>query len=272
MIAWFKQLDDLLRGRKTAPDCLAEGRIELSLRRFAPLMIVLGATYGFFMGWYAILGREVPSYAQLVASTVKIPALFLLTLIVTFPSLYVFNALVGCRLSFIAMLRLLVGAIVVNVAVAGSLGPILGFFTLSTRSYPFMIVLNVALLAVSGLVGLTFLLHTLRRLAYTPPRPAPGAAPDAANSGADAHESASPPVVPGPLDPVWAEAPAQALGQARGIFQIWVIIYGLVGAQMGWLLRPFIGSPSMAFEWFRERQGNFFQAIFHAVQQLFDAA
>ena len=90
--------------------------------------MLLGAVYGFFMGWYAIMGREPAEYMQLVASMVKLPALFLLTLLVTFPSLYVFNALVGSRLSFGATLRLLVGAIVVNVTVAASFGPILGFF------------------------------------------------------------------------------------------------------------------------------------------------
>ena len=37
--------------------------------------------------------------AQLFASAVKVPALFFLTLAVTFPSLYVFNALVGSRLA-----------------------------------------------------------------------------------------------------------------------------------------------------------------------------
>ena len=128
-MSWFRQLDDLMRGRKTAPECLAEGRIELPLRRFVPWAVVLGLTYGFFIGWYAIFSREPACYTKLVASTVKLPALFLLTLVVTFPSLYVFNALVGCRLSFSSTLRLLVGAIVVNLAVAASFGPILGFFT-----------------------------------------------------------------------------------------------------------------------------------------------
>ena len=116
MLAWFKQLDDLLRGRKTGPEILADGRIELPLSGFVPMAILLGATYGFFMGWYAFLTREPAIYMPLLASAIKLPALFLVTLIVTFPSLYVFNALVGCRLSFGATLRLLVGAIVVNVA------------------------------------------------------------------------------------------------------------------------------------------------------------
>ena len=245
MRAWFRQLDDLLRGRKTGPEDLAEGRIELALRVFVPAAIVLGAAYGSFMGWYAVLDRVPASYMQLIASMVKLPALFLLTLVVTLPSLYVFNALVGCRLSFSATLRLLVGAIVVNLAVAASFGTILGFFTLSTTSYPFMILLNVALLAAAGFVGLGFLLRTLQRLALWQSQAA------TENDEADA-------------------APQAGLGQANVVFRIWVIIYGLVGAQMGWLLRPFIGSPNLPFEWLRVRQGNFFQSVFRQVQILLE--
>jgi hypothetical protein len=38
--------------------------------------------------------------------------------------------------------------------------------------------------------------------------------------------------------------------------------------QMGWLLRPFIGHPNAAFQWFRPRSGNFFQGLFENLQRL----
>ena len=105
MLSWFRQLDDLLRGRQTLPERLAEGRVTLPLGRFIPLAVLLGAVYGFFMGWYAILSREPAEYMQLLASTVKLPALFLLTLVVTYPSLYVFSSLAGSHLDAKATLR-----------------------------------------------------------------------------------------------------------------------------------------------------------------------
>ncbi len=271
MRAWFGQLDDLLRGRKTGPDLLTSGGLQLPLRSFVPFAVMLGAIYGFFMGWFAVLRPEGEEYRQLLATAVKLPALFLLTLIVTFPSLYVFNALVGCRLSFAATLRLLVGAIVVNLAVAASFGPILGFFTVSTTSYSFMVLLNVVLLAIAGCVGLAFLLQTLRRVSapLTPP-PAPPSAPPPPPAPHDEEAPASAltaqlpppsPREPGPLDGATGYYPREAIGSANVIFRIWVIIYGLVGAQMGWLLRPFIGSPDLPFSWFRTREGNFFLSI-----------
>lgn len=33
---------------------------------------------------------------------------------------------------------------------------------------------------------------------------------------------------------------------------MWVVLYAFVGIQMGWILRPFIGSPGMAVTFFRE--------------------
>jgi hypothetical protein len=244
---WLKQLDTLLRGERTTLDALRGGIIDVPMRVFVPCAIGLGCIYGFFMGWFAMSNPDHAAWMQLIASTVKLPALFLLTLFVTFPSLYVFNALVGCRLGFRAALRLLVAAVVVNLAVGASLGPILAFFTLSTTSYPFIVLLNVLLLGIAGIVGLGFLLRTLQRI----------------EAGTIA-EAAMLNVQQG----LPARAPDVETGAANGIFKVWVIIYALVGAQMGWLLRPFIGNPNMEFHWFRPREGNFFQSIFQHVGHL----
>ena len=53
------------------------------------------------------------------------------------------------------------------------------------------------------------------------------------------------------------------------MLRTWIVIYAIVGAQMGWILRPFVGSPGLEFEWFREREGNFFLAFFRAIGALF---
>src|SRR5437868_12466167 len=102
---------------------------------------------------------------QMIAAILKVPALFFLTLLVTFPSLYVFSALMGSRLTVNSTLRLLVAALAVMLAVLSSLGPIVAFFSFTTTSYPFMVLLNVVVFSISGVLGLAFLLQTLRRLA-----------------------------------------------------------------------------------------------------------
>ena len=39
--------------------------------------------------------------------------------------------------------------------------------------------------------------------------------------------------------------------------------------QMGWLLRPFIGTPQRPFEWFRERDSNFLLDVVRTLGDLF---
>ena len=60
------------------------------------------------------------------------------------------------------------------------------------------------------------------------------------------------------------------LGQhVKKVFTCWLIVFGLVGAQMGWVLRPFIGSPDMPFQFFRARESNFFDAVLRMLWNLF---
>ena len=171
MISWFHHLDRLLRGDATRPDSLQNGTIQIQAGGLAVLITLLGAIYGLCMGSFSLL-KEVPPdvvdpngrYMQLLATTIKVPALFYLTLLVTFPSLYVFNALVGSRLSMLGVLRLLIASLAVNLAVLASLGPIVLFFSLTTKSYAFVQLLNVVMFTVAGVLGLGFLRQTLHRL------------------------------------------------------------------------------------------------------------
>jgi len=263
MLDWIRQLDALLRGRSTEPELLRRGAFELAVRRFLVMGLALGAIYGFFMGWYALSTQGAGAHKQLAASTVKLPMLFLLTLAVSFPSLYVFSALTGCRLTFHAVLRLLVATITVHLAIAASLGPILGFFTVSTDSYGFIVLLNVVLLATGGFVSLAFLLKTLRGLSVSvAPPPPPADEPDADDA------VPSMPGLSGRRVTLTGGQLAPPRESGAPVFGVWIIIYGLVGAQMGWILRPFVGNPNLPFAWLRPREGNFFGAIWAVLSNL----
>jgi hypothetical protein len=215
------------------------------------------------MGCFALFKAGGPSYWQLLASTLKVPTLFVLTLGITLPSLYVFNALVGSRLTLDSVLRLLIAGLAVMMTVLASLGPIVAFFSLSTTSYPFMKLVNVVVFSVSGLLGLSFLLQTLHRLSVAPILPVEKylhpIEPGAEKEGGGAR-------VPGALEPL----EDQVLGKhVKLVFRCWVLLFGLVGAQMGWVLRPFIGDPNAKFEWIRGRESNIFQGILQALAGVF---
>src|SRR4029079_13009572 len=104
MWGWIKQLDRLLRGEATSLPELQRGRFDIPVVGLCVVIAVLGLIYGACMGLFAVTGRGSGYAMQIPASMVKVPALFFLTLIVTFPSLYVFNALVGSRPSLLTEL------------------------------------------------------------------------------------------------------------------------------------------------------------------------
>jgi len=274
MPAWFRGLDALLRAEPSAGvggTALDDRARPFDPRRLLVLAVSLGAAYGFFMGWYALSGGTLAGVLQLISGMVKLPLLFVMTMVVTLPSLYVFSALMGSRMPIQDVLAMLLSAAVVSLAVAASLGPILGFFTLSTTSYAFMVLLNVALLGLAGFTGLGYLLRALRsRAGASAPHagtPAPEPVERAATAPAFAPPSAygadpdaAPPRRTAVPRAVY-QPPAPPRDIADSIIRVWVLICGVVGLQMAWLLRPFIGSPDLAFQLFRSKEGNVFQSL-----------
>ncbi len=291
MLRWFGELDRILRGDATRMESLHDGTIRVPLFGMAVISILLAMVYGACLGSFALTIDWQERYWQTIAATLKMPALFGATLVVTFPSLYVFNALVGSRLGLWDVLRLVVASLAVCMAVLSSLGPIVAFFSVTSTSYQFIVLLNVVVCAVSGFLGLSFLMQTLNRLSlaswYALEREvatkhvASPSIPSAAESSAEATpvDEASdvvmaelslpapgqPPGGMGPLD----RLPGHFLGaHVRKVFVVWIVVFGLVGAQMSWLLRPFIGDPDAPFTWFRPRGSNFFEAVYQLLWSL----
>jgi hypothetical protein len=238
MASLFRDVDALLRGRFTRPGLPAAGRVDLPIPRLAAVALLLGAGYGLCMGLFGAMRGGTDGWMQLVACVTKVPLLFLLTLVVTFPSLYVSSALHDAPIEPAATLRLLLIAIAVDLALLASLGPVVAFFTVSTTSYPFMVLLNVLVFALAGLAGLAVIRRALDSLFSEGGEPA-----------------------------VAGRRPAPRTS-SRFVFQAWLVIVAVVGAQLGWVLRPFVGSPGLPFTWFRARESNFFEACANAVGQL----
>ena len=290
----IKTVDKLLRGEFTSSKSLRDDGLAVSVRTLVLAGLVLGGIYGVFMGLFGALRSEGPSVLQLVVTTVKVPLLFLLTLVVTFPSLYVASALAGFPFRSKDTLKLLLVAAVVNLALLASFGPVTGFFTLSTESYPFMIILNVMFFTIGGLAGLIFLWKALNAVfeagdsepeAASPPPVLPEtsvpekSAPETSVPEKSASESESEGESPPPAASTSARPPVRRtyapppqvssrVVRVKFIFVAWTMIYAVVGAQMGWILRPFIGSPGLPFTLFRQRDSNFFEALGGALLNL----
>jgi len=229
----FRHIDELLRGDYTREQLLRTGVVDAPVRPLLFLGAALASFYGLCMGVYAPLRHEeaVAWFVPLVM--VKVPALLLLTLVVTAPSLFVFSALARSRLDVVQTLRLLLAGTAVLAAVLASLGPVTVFFTLCTKSYPFMLVLNSAVFTISGVVALGFLSSAVRVVF----EPEGGARKTVAR-------------------PAWT------------ILRLWLVIYAVVGAQMAWILRPFVGNPEQPLEAFRSTESSFFKGLLDALRNL----
>ena len=182
----------------------------------------------FFALYGAVLGST-HSLWQTLSSAVKLPILFLATLIVCSPTLYFFNVLFGSNQSLTQNMALILTAITVTAVLLLSFAPIIVFFLLTTSGYQFFKLMNVTIFAVCGIVGVIFLAQGMRIVSA------------AGKEGAMAR---------------------------RWVLWLWIFVYAFVGSQMAWTLRPFIGAPSMKFEMFRQLGGNFYTNIFASIGEI----
>jgi hypothetical protein len=190
--------------------------------------ILLAAFYGLCLGVFGIANRNEPEFRFMAADAIKVPLLFLLTLAITFPSLYVFNALVGSRLGVVQIGRLMAAALAVLLAVLASFAPIVAFFSITSTSYPFILLLNVTLFVLAGGFGIHFLWGTLLKLT------ARAVSPRIVSPPTSDHSESVEPSSTGGLGEAERIPPAVLDQKVITVFGFWITAFALVGMQMSW--------------------------------------
>jgi hypothetical protein len=278
-------IERILRDRQGIWQQVVEDRglTRLTGQMLISSMIAL-ACYG------AVLG-SFHSVLMAVTSAVKLPLLFLVTLAICLPTLYLFNLVFGARLSVRQSLSLVMVALTVTAMLALAFAPISLFFLITAPDYGFFKLLNVAILGLSALVGLRFLTGGMRVLndngllaperpaaapispAVPAQAPAPVPVPPAGNGGTATLTQLAPVQVPPGymLQPVRQTQPRPAAQRppSMTLLYIWILLFGFVGTQLAWTLRPFFGSPGMKFSLYRDIDGNFYAEIFRTIAHLF---
>jgi hypothetical protein len=176
----------------------------------------------------AVLGAS-NGVLQALASAVKLPLLFLLTLVICLPALYLFNLVFGSRLRASQTLAVVLAAIATTGVLTLGFAPISVFFLLSAPNYGFYKLLNVAILTLTGIAGLRVLVNGMNAVV---PRARVG------TPATDSH---------------------------RLPLRSWLIVYAFVGTQLAWTLRPFFGAPGLPFELFRRLEGNFYVNVIQTI-------
>ncbi|MCY7392832.1 MAG: hypothetical protein LH647_15505, partial [Leptolyngbyaceae cyanobacterium CAN_BIN12] len=183
------------------------------------------SSFCFFAIYGAIIGMF-HSPLQALASAIKLPALYLITLLVCLPTLYIFNALFGSKKTIAQHFTYLLAAVCVIAVLLCAFAPVTLFFLITVNDYSFFLLMNVIIFSLTGILGISFLYQVMK--------------PIADGDGAKVRTS---------------------------ILRFWLCLYGFVGTQLGWTLRPFFGSPGQ-FELFRPREGSFFSGVWTALINL----
>ncbi|NET62515.1 MAG: actin-binding WH2 domain-containing protein, partial [Symploca sp. SIO2E6] len=183
--------------------------------------------------FFAIYGGIMGSFAgglQILSSAIKLPALYLLTLIICLPTLYFFDIISGSKRTFPQYLALLLASMSIISVMLFGFAPISLFFRISINDYAFFTLLNVAILAISGVIGINFFYQAMRS---------------------------------------FTEQDAEQVKYRTSVVKAWLMLYGFVGTQLGWTLRPFFGDPSQPFQLFRNLESNFYFHLLKLIGRVF---
>ena len=197
MVAWFSTADDILRRAAWVNSRLDSRRAVL---RFIGCIVVFGLLYGAAMGSFRGLAAQSQWVRQMAYSAVKVPILLTVTFLISLPSFFVLNSLLGLRNDFARAVRSLMAAQAGLAIVLASLAPLTLVWYASSANYSQALLFNGAMFAIASFSG-----QWLVRRYYRP-------------LIAKNHRH-------------------------RRVLWGWLMVYMLVGIQMAWLLRPFVGSP-----------------------------
>jgi hypothetical protein len=221
----FAVLIGFLRERQVFLEEIREG-----VRLPSKIISMLVCSSLFLAMYGAILGAS-HSWMQALSSAVKLPALYLITLLICLPALFFSNIIFGSKRSFAQHFALVLTAVSITSVLLFSFAPIALFFLITTNHYQFHIVINVAIFALTGIIAISSLYK-------------------AANL-------------------VLTQEEDELNKTRKKILKSWLFLYAFVGSQLGWTLRPFFGSPYSPFELFREREGNFYLSVIQAIGWIF---
>lgn len=194
-------------------------------RRIWQLTVTLiGLTffYGLIMGSYS-------GFLQALTAGVKVPVLFLLSLLVCFPALFILQFILGSKMKLAQMTTIILSGFVLTGAILVSFTPIVLLFVLTAGNYHFLQLLHVAVFVLAGVFGMKTVLDALK---------------------------------------FSCEQKNVYPRTGVVVFRFWVVILAFVGIQLAWNLRPFLADKTEPYALFRKYEGNFYTAVLYSIERL----
>ncbi len=190
--------------------------------RLILMFVALTFFYGVVMGCYS-------GIPQALTAGVKVPVLFLLSLLICFPALFILQFILGSTMKLSQMTAIILSGYVLTGAIMVSFTPIVVLFVLTAGNYHFLQLLHVAIFALAGTFGMKTVLDALK---------------------------------------FSCEQKNVYPKTGVVVFRFWVVILAFVGIQLAWNLRPFLADKTEPYALFRRYEGNFYTAVIYSIQQL----
>lgn len=186
------------------------------------LFIVLTFFYGAVMGCYS-------GPLQALTAGIKVPVMFLLSLLICFPAFFVLQFIMGSTMRLSHMTVIILSGYVLTGAIMVSFTPIVILFVLTGGNYYFLQLLHVTIFSLSGIFGMKMVLDALK---------------------------------------FSCEQKNIYPKTGVVVFRFWVVILAFVGIQLAWNLQPFLAEKTEGYNLFRKYKGNFYTAVIYSLQQL----
>ena len=219
---------EVLREHSPLLEQIREGRdLRSAILRSLATALLGSAFFGLALGSYA------QSLPQLMASMLKVPLLLVGTAVLCFPTFHIFQTWRAPRpLAWQEALALQSTVLATVALIWASLAPPIIFLIASTHHYKLAQTLTLLAGATGGFVGLGRLRSGYHALCRQHEDSAVDDSGNAPNS--------------------------------RAFLLTYFVVFGAVGGQLAWMLRPFLGSPTLPFQIFRPidpADGNLFLLI-----------
>lgn len=219
-------INDLLRNRKE----FVERSLTVNPDRNDQAVLLV--TSVMFYSFYGLIIGANHGILQAAVSAVKLPSLFLITSLICFPALYFFLAILGIKQTIGQIFTFVLTCLSIMSIVLVVFAPISLFFLITSNSYPFYLVMNVAIFAMAGFTGLYLFYKNLSIAIAT--------IPDEINRG-----------------------------RAYLFLKLWLFLFAFIGCQLSYSLSPFFGDPSKPFILFTKIHSNFYVEVLKSISKLF---
>lgn len=214
-------LDSIFKHAVEITADIAGGRgPRLQILQFLLIVFFCGSVYGATMG-------VSHSWQQAVSSALKVPLLYLLTLLICIPTLHFIGLFLGSRITFLQSASVLLFGMAVNSALLLGFSTISVFFFVTGSSYRFLLLMHVAVFMVAGVAGLISIRRSFAQLSAKENLPTAG---------------------------------------RINLLQVWMVLYMFVGTQMAYVLGPFVGKEP-EFYAFHHARGNFYSYVWSTISE-----